>query len=253
MRKKKPTKVAIIIAVVFLLLLFGASAVSGILRNAHYFRIREVIAPRDTDVDLSYLKGENIFALDLRKESRYILEQNPLYRSVRLIRIPPNRLYVELTRRRPAALVKLYRIFSVDQEGVLFAAPGDLRDTDLPMITGLETKIFGPQVGRKYSNRELNAALNTIKAFRVNRVLRFYKIKRIDVAYPNNFSVFISLPQDTETPLWMEIKLGDEGLKGKMNILANVLMQSKNDLPNMRYIDLRFKDPVIKLKESRAH
>jgi hypothetical protein len=47
----------------------------------------------------------------------------------------------------------------------------------------------------------------------------------------------------------LEIKLGPENVKEQFNILGNLLLNSKNELSNTRYIDLRFKEPVIKLKD----
>jgi hypothetical protein len=132
---------------------------------------------------------------------------------------------------------------------------------DLPLIGGLETKIFGPKAGKKYSNiKELSFAVNTLKAFRFNRVLRFYKIKKIDVANLDNASVLVQLPikeapagaKAPEVPAWIEIKLGEAGIKDKVGVLATLLLQAKNDLPKIKYIDLRFKDPIIKLKESNV-
>lgn len=207
-------------------------------------------------VDLAYLKGENIFALDLNRESGYILEQNPAYRSVILVRIPPDRIFAYFIKRKPIALVKLYRFFSVDQDMVLFEAPQDTLDSDLPLILGLETKIFGPKVGKRYNTKELGFALNTLKAFRFNRVLRYYRIQKIDVANLNNASVLAALPVVAagaqEAPSFILIKLGEDGLKDKVGILATLLVQSKNDLPRIKYIDLRFKDPLIKFKENNA-
>lgn len=267
MRKRKPNSVAgrplwitqglaikitVIIAIICLAVLFTTANISRTLKNSDYFRISEVITNEGNAVDLAYLVGENIFALDLSRESGYILEQNPVYRSVRLIRIPPGRIFAYLVKRKPIAFVKLYRIFSVDADGVLFTVPQDLEILDLPLVTGLETKIFGPKVGRKYNVKELVFALNTIKAFRFYKGLRSYRIKKIDVANLNNASVFVEIALKAGLPQWMEIKLGEDGLKSRMNILATVLTQARQDLPNIKYIDLRFKEPLIKLRDGNA-
>jgi len=255
-------RLAVISVVVSLAVLFIAAAVVHLAKTSDYFRVREVIIGEGNIADLSYLEGENIFALDLTKESRYILEHYPAYRKIRLVRILPDRIFADFLKRKPVAWVKLYRIFSVDQDMVLFEAPVDTRPPDLPVITGLETKIFGPKVGRRYNIKELSFALNTLKAFRFNRILRFYKVKRIDAANINNASVFVALPVRPMPSInsaaggglaaWIEIKLDEDWFKDKVGILAMLLMQTKNDLPNIKYIDLRFKDPLIKLKDDFA-
>ncbi len=250
-----------VIIIISLAVLLIATGLGRVLKNLDYFKVREVMVSEGSDVDLSYLKGENIFALDLPKESGYILEHYSVYRNVILIRIPPDRIFAYFIKRKPIALLNLYRTFSIDQDMVLFEAAGEEAHSELPLITGLETKIFGPKVGKKYNSiKELAFAVNTLKAFRFNKGLRFYKIKKIDVANLNNASVFMGLPrkeaspagQTQEVPAWIEIKLGEDGIKDRVGILATLLLQAKNGLPKIKYIDLRFKDPVIKLKESNV-
>lgn len=250
-----------ITVVISLAVLSITAGVIHVLKNSDYFRIKEVLTNEENIADLSYLKGENIFALDLNKESKYILGHYSSYSNVRLVRILPNRIYALFIKRKPLALVKLYRVFSVDQDMVLFEAPKDLADSQLPVITGLDTKIFGPKIGARYNIKELVFALNTLKAFRFNRVLRFYKVKRIDASNVNNASVFVesgfkqvafTKPGKQELSGWIEIKLGDNWLKDKVGILAMILTEGKNDLPNINYIDLRFNEPLIKLKDNNV-
>lgn len=254
-------KLVFLAVVISLAVLSVSMAIGYVLKNSDYFKIQEIAANEGNITDLSYLKGENIFALDLRKESRYILEHYPAYSNVKMVRILPNRVYAVFVKRKPLALVKLYRVFSVDQDMVLFEPPENTPDSQLPVITGLETKIFGPKMGKKYDVKELAFALNTLKAFRFIRGLRPYRVKRIEVANINNASVFVEVPNKQvafvrsgtqEFSGWIELKLGENWFKDKLGILAMILSQTKNDLPNIKYIDLRFKDPLIKLKDNNA-
>jgi len=249
--KRFVIKFALIIVVISLAVLSIGVALAYVFKNSDYFKISEVAINEGDIADLSYLKGENIFALDLNRESGYILEHYPSYANVRLVRILPNRIYAVFVKRKPLALVKLYRVFSVDQDMVLFQPPEDLANSVLPVIGGLETKIFGPKAGKRYNIKELAFALNTLKAFRFSRVLRAYKVKRIDAANINNASVFVEVPGRIPSE-WIEIKLGENWFKDKVGILAMILTEGKKDLPNIRYIDLRFKDPLIKLKDNNA-
>jgi hypothetical protein len=45
-----------------------------------------------------------------------------------------------------------------------------------------------------------------------------------------------------------QVKIGQDEIKNKMNILSNLIASVKKDLGNIAYIDLRFKEPVIKFK-----
>ena len=47
----------------------------------------------------------------------------------------------------------------------------------------------------------------------------------------------------------MEVKIGREDIHNKLALLATLLAQVKNNIYNIEYIDLRFKEPVIKFRE----
>lgn len=245
---RRGLRLIIFIIIIFLAIIFVTGHLLRILKDSDYFKTKDIIT-YGTDsvdlssVDLSYLKGRNIFLVDLQKESGYISQLYPTYKKVRLIRILPNRLFIDFLKRTPLGIVKLYRYFCVDDESVLFNLPYDkLKELNLPLILGLETKIFGPKSGKKYNVRELALALNIIKEIEANKALKDYKIKKIDVANPAHASFFINEGE-------LEIKINEEDIKDKVNILSNLLIQLKKDLANIRYIDLRFKEPVIKLKD----
>jgi hypothetical protein len=49
----------------------------------------------------------------------------------------------------------------------------------------------------------------------------------------------------------LEVRIGTDNIKNKMMMLAGIFLQSKNDILNIKYVDLRFKDPVIKLRDAK--
>ncbi len=141
---------------------------------------------------------------------------------------------------------------------MLFDCAAQVEGLELPLILGLETKIFGPKPGRQYNVKELRLALNMIKEIRRNRILRKIKIKRIDAATAANAAFFIPLPAKLpnqaklNTPAQvkdLEIRIGEDKLRDKINFLSMLLIQVKKDLGNIKYIDLRFKEPVIKFND----
>ncbi len=190
--------------------------------------------------ELSYLRGRNIWSLDLERESRILSAVNPNYKRVKLIRVLPNRILAVFEKRQALAYLKLYRYFYVDNQRVLFDAAEPL---DLPVISGLGSKLVDPRTGVKYDARELMLALNIIKAFKSIKPLNAFKIERIDVANPAEAAFFLSAGP--------EVKIGQEEIKNKLNILASLLLQSYKDLADIKYIDLRFREPVVKLKDAK--
>lgn len=237
-----PKRAVITIIVLFVFFFSLLSAVSA-LKNLDYFRIKNIICNGSGPIKLSYLKEKNIFAIDLEKESVYISGLYPAYRKIKVFRVLPDKLYVDFIKRRPLAYVRLYRYFCVDDDLVLFNIPEEEKGQDLPVITGLDSRIFGVTSGKRCNLAELAFALNIIKEARANTGMKSYKIARIDIANANNASFFVSQG--------LEVKIGADNLKGKMNILSSLLNQANSATASIKYIDLRFKQPVIKLKDAK--
>jgi len=269
---KLPISVIIITVVCLLVVSFIIWYLGKVLTTSGYFRVKDIIVNEvdilgssvslainlklNRGIDLSYLKGKNIFSVDLQKEARYIAETCPVYRKVSLIRILPDRLSVRCLLRKPFAYVKLYRYFSVDEDFVLFDIPKQLEE-DLPLISGLDTKIFGANPGKKYNIKELALALNIVKEIGRNKIFDDYKIKRINITSPSDASVFMLAQLKTADYAkrkfpeveGLEVKIAQGNINDRIDILASLFAQEKNNLNNIKYIDLRFKEPVIKLKD----
>jgi len=256
-RIKFPVKLVISGLIIFSTLFFLIGHLIKGLRTCDYFKIKEIITGKpEAEPDFSYLVGRNIFTLDLKKESRYISELHPVYRKIRLIRLLPDRLFVLLSQRQALAQLKLYRNFCVDGDLTVFEIPQELVETDLPVIVGLEKKILAVNSGKQYNIKSLALAVNIIKETKLNRGLEDYKIKRIDVTNPMNISFFIQVPGNTidqnrtiVAPL--EVKIGQYGIAEKVRILSDLLTQLGADIADIKYIDLKFREPVIKFKDAK--
>lgn len=249
-------KLLVVIAVLFSL--SGFLYLNRMVKESDYFKIKEVISNEADARDFFYLKAKNIFALDLKAESSDIAAKYPTYKKIRLIRVLPNRIFINFTKRQPLALVKLSRLFCIDEDMVLFDAPQESATRDLPVILGLENKIPVAHAGARYNIKNLALALNIIKEVSRNNVLREYRMTKVDVANPSNANIFISfavrLPvyQKTQTLFTMqelEAKIGQYNTRDKINILGDLVAQARNDLGNITYFDLRFREPVIKFKD----
>ena len=254
---KLPVKLLAVLIVIVLILSFAVILLGRAARNSSLFKIRDIViregGAAGSKIDLSFLIGRNLVAMDLEQEERNIAAIYPGYRQIRLIRVFPDRLYACFIRRQPIACVKLYRYFYVDNDAALFDIPADTAQlsNELPVIYGLDKKISGPQAGRTYNLNELLLGINIIKAVKNNRQLRGLKIKRIDINNPANAALTILLPEPAGAlpPDGIEIRIGQEYIGDKINILASLLLQGRKDWDDIKYIDLRFKEPVIKFNE----
>lgn len=271
-----PFKFSISITVILLVIFLIIGYFMLALKNLEYFKVKDIIVKGADSADFSYLKGRNTFTIDLQREQSRISQLYPVYKKIRLIRVLPNRLFADFIKRSPVAFVKLYRYYCADDDAVLFDIPPELKQLELPIICGLDTKIFGAKAGRRYNIRELKLALEIIREFRASAGLRNYKIKTVDVSKSANALFFMVKESINVTTLayqntklgqaenhrgvsrsdflaneGLEVKLGENNIRQKLGILGSLIMQAGDEGAKIKYIDLRFKEPVIKLKDAK--
>ena len=259
--KKQKFKLPLTLIIILVIILLAISLLLGyiwkVLATSDFFAVKKVLVINSSET-FEYLKGRNIFNLDLNSESARALSGCSDCRRVKFLKILPNCVIVDFIRRRPVALAKFYKIYAIDEQGVFFNPLGTSEEANLPVIYGLETKIFGPKVGAKYKRPEIDLALSVIEEFRADRTLRAFTLKRIDVTSLQSAGLFVLLPRraaDYTKPIpqveWLgfEVRIGEGNIKEKLMILGGLLMQEGREWANIKYIDLRFKEPVIKLND----
>jgi cell division septal protein FtsQ len=246
-----PFKLVLFLLFLVILLSAGTITLAKSISQSSYFTIKDIFANEPDQTQLKYLIGRNIFSVDLKQEADDLTAEYPAYRAIRIIRVLPDRIYIEFIRRKPIALLRMYKYMFVDSTGVLFDIPRDQTITDLPAITGLETRIFGPKSGRKYNSKELLAAIEIILEGQKFRWFNTYRIERIDVASLESISIFMRLPKDQQAVQLLEIKMDSREIRNKFRVLVQLLKEVKGDSGKIKYVDLRFKEPVIKFKDVR--
>lgn len=244
--------------IILLALCFVIGYIWRILTNSEYFQVKDIITKEESKLDLSYLKGKNIFNLDLPKESLNIIKGCPDCSRVRLARILPNRIYVEFIKRKPVAYIRLSNYLAVDESGIIFYTSVKPEESGLPLILGLESRVSAPKFGKKYENKELLVALDILKEARRNPFLKECKISKIDVSDVDNIAIQMPLLQKNVNSLnlrnssksdFLVVKISQGNISEKMAIMAGLINQEKQNLEDIKYIDLRFREPVIKFKD----
>ncbi|MCM8782790.1 MAG: cell division protein FtsQ [Candidatus Omnitrophica bacterium] len=201
-----------------------------------YFSIQDIITFQK-DIELSYLKGKNIFSINLKSIFDKLSEDYPQYR-IKQIRIQlPNQLLIKSERRLPVAYVRLYRNFALDDEGVLFFDPESV--AELPVIYGLETKLNYIKSGYRPRIKELHKALQLIHEFNRRDEFKKYKIKRINLENSFSLTFFID---------GIEVRVS-ERIPESMGLLKAILFKLNGETQKISYIDLRFKEPIIKYEK----
>jgi Cell division protein FtsQ len=258
MRKQKfkfPLAFIVILTIILLAISLLIGYIWKVLVTSEFFAVKQVLV-RNSSESFEYLKGRNIFSLNLTRESVKALLNCSDCRKVRFLRILPNCIFVDFLKRHPVALVKFYKNYAIDQQGVFFNPIATAEEAGLPVIYGLETKIFGPKPGVKYKRPEIDLALSIIQEFKANKAFSDFTLKRIDVTSLQSAGLFVLLPRQAADYTksipqleWIgfEVRIGEGSIKQKLMILGGLLMQADKEWKNIKYIDLRFREPVIKL------
>ncbi len=258
-----------ILKVAVLLVVLAALAGTGVqLGRIGFFRIGSILireggAVAETvlespllrqEIDLSAFKGENIFSFDVREAAQQILGRYPLYQRVKVVKIYPNRIFVDLLQRTPVVCVKMGRYYAVDTEFVFFDVPEPFDETSLPLVVGIEKKLGTPKRGSRHAPAELVAAMGLVGRFQGESGLKEYRLRKIDASDPSVFSLFLSrphaaMPGPAAQASWIEVKLSATDGQERLALLGEILQQMGDSCERIRYIDIRFREPVIKFKD----
>lgn len=228
----------LLILVIFLLYL----GVKTIFIDSPYLQIKSIKVIGKVDYakleDLNIfqsVKGKNIFTVNVRDIASVIHENYPEFKKVTVRRVMPDMLEIVIISRVPIALVKIFKHFYIDEEGVVLSDDIKVKK-DLPVISGIS--IWSrPKRGEAIRSNRINSALAILKLVKQTGMAANYDIKRIDVSDIKNVIFYLD---DN-----LEIKMGHGNLLEKLNKLSTMLSDPKIDINNLSYIDLRFKDIVM--------
>lgn len=252
---RKKRKKTIAEAVPFRYLLFMALFVlmlSGIIYglnyfflNSSYFRVSSVVINNDRGYSLgneeSKLKklyiGKNIFRIDLKYSKNMISRDLPQLEKVEVRREMPDVLVVDIFSRVPAGVIKTAGGIVVDKDGVVLTIGEG--NKDLINITGLNYFLNIPERGERIKNESLDKALRMIAGID-NRMSRHKdRIEYVDISDSNNVVLGVE---------GVSVKMGTGDFLNKLSTLKQMINDPGIKFGEIKYIDLRFKDPVISPK-----
>lgn len=231
-------------------------AVLSSLKQSGSFLVDKVIIREkgvSSDSEFSYFRGKNIFALDLAREAERFAGYFPNYKMIRLTRFLPDCVFVDFQHRNPVAVIasgggKGSLGSYLDENMIFFEREADASLAALPVITGMEKKAQAARPGRRFIQPEIALAFGIIKVAQHDRSFRDFRVMEIDVSSLSSLSFLLALPGPSVRDDWLEVRVGGEEVDVKLKVLSNILAQLGPRLSGIKYIDLRFKEPVIKFK-----
>jgi len=181
-------------------------------------------------------RGEPVLNVDLKALDSYTPQRYPYLEYIRITRQLPNCLTIEAKPRQPIARVNPELL--LDAKGVLFPNALGRDYSELIMVSGLVGS--RPALGRPVKSKKLDLAYELLKKIKTSNILNAFGVPKINVSSLNN--AYFIIATDTE------IRIGDKDTAKRLIILEQIVSDARQELAQIKYIDLRFKDPVIGYK-----
>lgn len=227
------------------LLLVFLSLIAGFLFiNSPYFTVGTVVVEgakyvsTDEVYRIAGIPDQiNIFRLNTADIQRRLSNDLRLTDVVVSRKIPAT-IIIKLNERQPLAYIASgYGFVQVDRQGVVLAAFKNLKQVNVPLITGI--RLGNVYVGDSVENGQIKNILTYLAA--------------LDEATLNQLSeVNIKSPEQlvAYTIKSIALRIGStERLSEKAKLTADIIQEINNKKLNVEYVDLNYASPYIKLKQ----
>lgn len=211
----------------------------GYAQRADAFRITQVSMPSQVSLALrAPLIGTNLWDLDLQALAGELSRQQPSLKRVRVVRQLPNAIRIEAIPRMPVAQVKVGTWHPVDAEGFILSGGSSQSPSELVRIMGADGGETPLRVGSLNRSERLEVALRVLKVLRRAPALVSRRLTDINVSDPRQIRFVL----DGNT----EVRCGSETeLSAQLDRLHATLKTIARHQMAVRYIDLRFGEPVV--------
>ena len=187
--------------------------------------------------DLVRLKGKNIFLIDLKAFEGKLNKKYPQVSHLKLVKHFPDQITIAAKKRLPVAQVNIDDNFCVlDSNGVALETTKKA-DNKVTLILGTKFNKFVPVLGLPLNSESVNIALNIVNVFKAQKELSTYSIESVNVADLSKIKIILNNG--------LEVLVDKDKVPKNIRVLALVLSQRQIDFKQVKYLDLRFKEPII--------
>lgn len=221
------------------------------LRNCSDFEIKEIeissIGPEFKHLDqeqimkacgLAESEFNNIFDISLSL-IKARLETNPWVEKAVLRRVLPDRLSVKIKEREGKARVRIKgRFFLLDSNSVVLPDIQNVPTYDYPLIEVRDIPSREPRMGQKLDSIGLSGSLFLLDRLKGKGFLDKYPV--LSFTPHGQQGIFFILAQTK-----VEVRLPNKESEAVLGVLEQLLIKLEPEIKKIRYIDLRFQEPVI--------
>jgi cell division protein FtsQ len=144
---KKTIRVAFQLLLLSFLFFIGHWVYAHLLGDP-YFRVKEVEVegnrkiPQETLLSLTLMEGmPNLFSINLKEVVKQ-LESHPWIEQVRVRKVFPHKILIQIEERKPMAIIQLEELYYIDTKGEIFSPVGDRDEYNYPYLTGLTRQVL---------------------------------------------------------------------------------------------------------------
>ena len=218
----------------------GAAGLWMAATRSDAFRVATIELPPDSALEISpTVRGQWLWAVDLTTLASALKSQAPDAKQVRVVRVPPDTLRVEVTARQPVGQVQLGQWHAVDDRGYVFPVKQPQAVEGLVVLKGVTRADAPLKIGRENETERLQLALRLATQMQHSPMIRAgHRLTTIDVTNPQQLVLILN----GET----EVRCGaEEELQAQLERLRVVLRKLARQDMMVDYIDVRFEDPVV--------
>jgi cell division septal protein FtsQ len=257
MAKRKPSSQPISadvirgLVVAVIILVAGFFAVQGFfafLHTSKMFLIRDIFVEQNLGEvklpELEKLKGHNIFSVDLVKVENKVQAKYPHIGDLKVLRHFPDGITITgFARQAIAEAVLNGHSLEISADG--FFLRHTAREGDpLPVVRGLKGANAAP--GERVADENLMVAMNVIGLIKNVRSLSALGFREVDISDPLKINCRF---KDEATSF--DVYIEKDRIAEKIKALSAIVERSDLELAQVKYIDLRFDEPVIGRKKSK--
>jgi cell division septal protein FtsQ len=210
------------IRVAFQLLLLSFFLFSGHWVYVHlledpYFRVKEVKVEggrkitKETLLSLTVMEGmPNLFSVKLKDVVKQ-LESHPWVEQVRVRKVFPNKILIQIEERKPMAIVQLEELYYIDTQGEIFSPVGERDEYNYPYLTGLTRQVL--EKDPVEAKRLISKALELLRIALQEKVPPLEEISEIHME--KTFGIHCFTKSEG-----VEVKLGWEDFREKLRRLS---------------------------------
>jgi cell division septal protein FtsQ len=255
-RKQSPRSISVdvirwsVIAVITLVVVFFAGrAFFAFLHTSKIFLIREIFIVEGLGEiklpELEKLKGHNIFLVDLTKVEAKVAAKYPHIGDLKVLRHFPDGIAISGFARQPVATAVINggTLLEISADGY-FLRHAQREGDPLPVVRGL--KPAKALAGEQVVDTNLAVAMGIIETIKSAQPLGSLGFREVDVTDP--LKVICRFKDEAVS---FDVFLEKERFADRLKVLAAMIERRDLELAQVKYIDLRFDEPVIGRKKAK--